>query len=267
MGWIRVEDDFYDNEKMLAVGSIGRDLYWHGMGFCNRNLTDGLIPKGRALSLVDFTDAAVLVGAGGVDGQACAPIAVERLLDAGLWHDHGHDCPDCVQPGPRHYVVHDYLKYQPSKAQVEKKAEETRQRVAAWRQKNGNNVGNSVTNDVHTQAVTAHVHATPNPNPNPSTSPLVTKEGGVAFRNAREGASRPICSKHPNGNTDESCRGCMKCRQWDETHAANLAADELDAKRRARERAEACPHCHGTNVIDTGDNEVRKCTHQEAAHA
>lgn len=271
MGWIKVDDSFYDNDKMLAVGTIGRDLYWHGMGYCNRNLTDGLIPRGRAVSLVDFTDAAVLIGAcGGVDGQDCAPIAVARLLEVNLWHEDGHTCPDCAQPGPRHYIVHDYLKYQFSKAQIEEKAAATKKRVEAWRKKNEdcNDVGNAVTDDVQTQADTRYKHDNPTPNPTPISTSLVTKEGGVAFRNARDGAGRPICSKHPNGNdTDENCRGCMKARQWDESHASELQADELEAKRRAREISEQCPDCHGTNVIDIADNEVRKCDHRAAVHA
>lgn len=265
MGWIRVEDDFYDNEKMLAAGSIGRDLYWHGMGFCNRNLTDGLIPIRRALCLVDFTDSAVLDGIGGVDGQACAPIAVQRLLDAELWHEEGHSCSSCPQPGPRNYIVHDYLKYQFSKAQIQEKAEKNRQRVSAWREARKSEVreGNAECNALHTPPV----QTTPTPTPTPSSSSLVTKGGAVALRNAREGASRPICSKHPNGNdNDENCRGCMKTREWDERRNAEMEADELHAKRLARESAENCPTCHGTNWIPDTEPAV-KCIHKVAIHA
>jgi hypothetical protein len=267
MGWIRVDDSFYDNDKMLAAGTIGRDLYWHGMGYCNRNLTDGLIPRGRATSLVDFSDTAIITSNfGGVDGQDCAPIAVERLLTAGLWHEDGHDCTDCVQPGPRHYVVHDYLKYQPSKEQVEAKAEANRERVRQFKERKSG--GNSVTNALANAAVTEQLQHTPNPNPNPSISSLVTKKGGVTFRNARDTASRPICSKHQNGNDDdEACRGCMKKRQWDEANADAIKADELDAKRRAREIGERCPDCNGTNLIDIGDDTVIKCDHKAVTHA
>jgi len=269
MGWIRVSDDFYDNDKMLAAGTIGRDLYWHGMAFCNRNLTDGLIPRGRAVALVDWTHAAILTGThSGVDGQDCAPIAVGLVLDAELWHEDGHDCLGCVQPGPRHYVVHDYLKYQPSRAEVEAKAEANRERVRKWSDKRKSEGSNAVTNALATEPLMEQLHDTPNPTPTPSSSSLVIKEGGVTFRNARDSASRPICSKHPHGNdNDENCRGCMKARQWDESHAAELQADELEAKRRAREISEQCPDCHGTNVIDIGVNAVRKCYHRAAVHA
>jgi hypothetical protein len=260
MGWVRVSDDFYDNPKMLQAGSIGRDLYWHGMAFCNRNLTDGLIPKGRALTLVDFSDAAVIIGAGGVDGFSCAPIAVERLLEADLWHAEHHDCPGCVQPGPRHYVVHDYLKYQPSKAEVEAKAEANRERVRKWSDKRKAET-NGVTNALATHPLTDQLHDNPNPNPNPSTS-LVTKGGGVALDNAQE-APPPQCSKHET-NSEAPCRACQKRREWDEQHSAIKAQDELETKRRARERSENCRTCHGTNWIPDTDPAV-KCSHGEAA--
>lgn len=269
MGWIKVSDDFYDNDKMLAAGNLGRDLYWHGMAFCNRNLTDGLVPRGRALSLVDWTGAAVLTGTySGVDGHDCAPIAVELVLAAGLWHEDGHDCPDCVQPGPRHYIIHDYLKYQPSRTEVEaKRAAVSEARAAAGR---AGGLKSAQTRrskaEANGQAKTKQTSSkseAPNPNPNPSTSPLVTKEGEVALRNAHEANPRPQCSKHPNGNHEGACRGCMKVRQWDEANAAAVQADELEAKRRAREIAERCPDCHGTNLVEIGEDEVIKCNHNQ----
>lgn len=276
MGWIKVSDDFYDDDKMFAAGSIGRDLYWHGMAFCNRNLTDGLIPRGRALALVDFTGAAVLVGMGGVDGQDCAPIAVERLLEAGLWHEQGHDCPTCVQPGPRHYIVHNYLKYQPSRAQVEAKAKANRERVEAWReaQKNGNAERNGVGNALHTDSVTQHVQPTPNPTPNPSIS-LVTSGGGVTEVDARE--PRPHCSKHPEENSETNCRACMRRRKWDEKHAELAAADELQRKRDEKAAATAalrdCQLCDEEGWVLGSDGKPAepavkcKAHHQEEAHA
>lgn len=263
MGWIRVEDDFYDNEKMLAAGSIGRDLYWHGMGFCNRNLTDGLIPKRRALTLVDFTDAAVLDGRGGVDGQACAPIAVQRLLDAELWHEDGHGCPDCVQPGPRNYVVHDYLKYQFSKAQIEEKAEANRQRVKAWRAARKNDVreANAECNALRTP----RVQTTPTPTPTPNTS-LVDLGGELTQVSADE--PPPICPKHGENNSDIPCHACKRHREWHQLrdHANELV--ELKQRRRLRDLRENCQRCQGTNTVEISDGLVVKCDHSEAvAHA
>lgn len=78
------------------------------------------------------------------------------------------------------------------------------------------------------------------------------------------GGARPKCSKHPNGNSEEAnCRGCMSRRLWDEQHAAERAADELDKRRRLKEAFSACPDCHGTNTIAVGDDAARICRHPQ----
>jgi hypothetical protein len=70
-----------------------------------------------------------------------------------------------------------------------------------------------------------------------------------------------------NGNpNDDPCRACGKQREWDEANEAALAADELAAKRSAREAAESCPTCHGTNWLPDTEPAVR-CDHRAAANA
>jgi hypothetical protein len=257
VGWIRAEDDFYDNDKMLAAGSIGRDLYWHGLGYCNRNLTDGLVPKRRALSLVDFTDAAVVDGHGGVDGQACAPIAVKRLLDADLWHEDGHDCKSCSQPGPSHYIIHDYLKYQPSRATVEAKRDEAKERMSNARNARSKNVR------ANFERTAAEVRVTPNPNPNPT---LVNKGGEITEVSAND--PPPICSKHGETNSDTPCRPCKKRREWSESQAQAYERDQLEERRRLKELRDRCPACSGTNLVEIRDGLVVKCQHGAAvSHA
>lgn len=261
MGWIRVEDDFYDNEKMLAAGSIGRDLYWHGMGFCNRNLTDGMIPKRRALTLVDFTDAAVLDGAGGIDGQACAPIAVQRLLEAELWHEDGHDCPSCPQPGPRNYIVHDYLKYQFSKAQIEEKAEKNRQRVSAWREARKAEVRDEYADGNALR--TPRVQTTPTPTPTPNT--LLVDLGGELTQ-VSPNDPPPICSKHGENNAETPCRACKRRREWQHTREQFEELVQLEERRRQRKIREQCPICDDNGLVETPFG-MRRCDHQVAAHA
>lgn len=103
----------------------------------------------------------------------------------------------------------------------------------------------------------------PNPTqPNPI-STLVASSGGVTSADARE--APPPCRRHPNG-TDAPCRACGARREWQQRREAD---DELDARRRAREIADNCPDCHGTNLVDVGPNRVRKCDHQNStvAHA
>lgn len=94
--------------------------------------------------------------------------------------------------------------------------------------------------------------------------PVVDLGGGVASVDANH--PRPNCPDHEE-NFEGPCRRCQKRREWDETHESQVAADELDRKRRLREIAANCPDCHGTNTIEVGDNEVRKCDHGLADHA
>lgn len=265
MGWIRVEDNFYDNEKMLAAGSIGRDLYWHGMGFCNRNLTDGLIPKRRAFSLVDFTDAAVIDGLGGVDGQACAPIAVQRLLDADLWHEDGHSCDTCPQPGPRNYIVHDYLNYQPSRAEVEAKREALHATRSRAGRAGGHRSGEARRSNAEAKTKqNGSKSEAPNPNPIPNT-PLVDLGGELTQVSVNE--PPPICPKHGENNSDHPCHACRKRREWSQDQDKFNELVQLEERRRLRELRENCPHCHGTNNVEVRDGLVVKCDHKAQAHA
>lgn len=114
-------------------------------------------------------------------------------------------------------------------------------------------------------------HPADNPpsNPAPTTATATsyfttaTSSGGLRteLTTAREDEPTP-CKSHPNGTT-APCRACGARRQWAERRAAELAADELNARRQARELAENCPTCHGTNWIPDTDPAVR-CTHGDA---
>lgn len=94
----------------------------------------------------------------------------------------------------------------------------------------------------------------------------VGKGKGVSHLSSNSGGEgRPKCSKHPNG-TDDPCRGCARVREWDEANAAAVQADELEAKRRARDYADNCPTCEGTNWVPDTDPAV-KCNHERTTTA
>ncbi|WP_166390274.1 hypothetical protein [Nocardioides ochotonae] len=131
MAWVKFTDDFYDNLKMDHVGPLGVALWAVGMGYCNRNLTDGVIHRSKALRLLDFEGLVYE----GESPDATADITITALVDAGLWHADGHNCDECVQPGRGRYVVHNYLEYQPSRRDVLARREAEAARKAAARQK------------------------------------------------------------------------------------------------------------------------------------
>jgi len=121
MGWVRVSDDFYDNPKFTDITPLSVALWIVGLAYCNRNLTDGYVPKSVAPRLCDFDGLSYTIAEGemfSIGEDDCAPRAINDLVKAGLWHTDGHDCPECPQPGRRRYYVHDYLVYQPSAADI-----------------------------------------------------------------------------------------------------------------------------------------------------
>lgn len=95
MPWVRLDDQFPDHPKIVRAGPSAAWLYVCGLAYCARHLTDGLIPEAQMPRLM--TGAAKLA---------------DRLVAAGLW--------EVTDDG---YRVHDFLNYNPSRAQTLAKRE------------------------------------------------------------------------------------------------------------------------------------------------
>lgn len=93
MPWVKIDEAFYDHPKFvdLTAGAIG--LWVIGLAYSNRYLLDGALSK-RGLARAYP----------GADREKHA----RTLVSVGLW--------DVTDDG---WQIHDYLKYQPSKAKVE----------------------------------------------------------------------------------------------------------------------------------------------------
>lgn len=108
-----------DHPRWLPVSPAGVGLWVLSLGYCSRNLTDGLFPS---LLLRRF-------------GVSAEDAAVGELLAAGRWHAPGHDCEDCPEVPDGELYVHAYLEHQRSREQVEelsaKRAEAGRRGGAA----------------------------------------------------------------------------------------------------------------------------------------
>lgn len=109
MPWVRLEDSFADHPKIERVGPLASWLHVAALCYCARHLTDGRLPKVKASRLADV---------------ASPETHVDALLRVGLWHEDGDD-----------YVIHDYLDYQPSRADVETERSAARDRMAKHRAK------------------------------------------------------------------------------------------------------------------------------------
>lgn len=90
MTWARLDDRFGEHPKVVALSDVAFRVHVMAICYCARNLTDGFVPAG----------AARLMGA--------TPKTLRALVEAGLW---AHACGG--------YRIHDYLDYNPSKAEVE----------------------------------------------------------------------------------------------------------------------------------------------------
>ena len=90
MPWIRFEDNFPEHPKVLALSDAAFRLHVRAIGYAARHLTDGRVTYAVVSSL-----------------SRRASLS-EELVTAGLWErsDDG-------------FCVHDYLNYQPSRAEVE----------------------------------------------------------------------------------------------------------------------------------------------------
>jgi hypothetical protein len=89
--WIKLDDGYAEHEKLLEAGPHALALDIRGMCYCARRLTDGLVPSGAIPALMVDLD----------------PGALEALLRVGRWEE--------AKGG---YQIHDYLVYNPSKAEV-----------------------------------------------------------------------------------------------------------------------------------------------------
>lgn len=100
MAYASVEYEFWCNPKIRAAGKDAALLYIAANGYCNQFMTDGFI-------LDESIDAIASLAF-----QRNPNKAIDALVENGLWHR--------VNGG---YEVHDYLKYNKSKAQIESLSE------------------------------------------------------------------------------------------------------------------------------------------------
>ena len=108
MTWFRVDDNFHDHPKTLAVSLAATGLWVRAGAWCGKQLNDGLIPS-SALRVISPSPPAVT-----------RKLATE-LVTAGLWDD---------VPGVG-YQFHDWTQANPSRCDVES----NRERVREWRRK------------------------------------------------------------------------------------------------------------------------------------
>lgn len=117
MGWVRLDDNFADHPKVIALSDSAFRLYIEALCYSNRQLTDGFIPNAVYLKLSREDEA-------------------DYLIDAGLWEQvNGNVISPELTTG---YQIRSYTEYQPTREKVEEKREQAKERLRRYREKQGN---------------------------------------------------------------------------------------------------------------------------------
>ncbi len=213
MGWVRLDDRITEHPKIAAAGPFGFAVFVAGIAYCNRNLTDGFIPRSVAATLLsaEWIDsegtiwtAAQHSGHRGEDIE-CLQV-VEHLVDIGLFYR--VDCHAVTNTAG--YAIHDYEDYQPSRSDVIEKREKDLERQKKWREgkeKTAKVQGktprkrHAVTNAVNNATVTSDPTPTPTVTTEPNGSVAVSRvehAGDVlaAVSEAFTAKGIPISARH-----------------------------------------------------------------------
>lgn len=134
MSWVRIDDKTWCHDKFADLSGNAVRLWMFALCWCNQHEKDGEVPKSM---LRKFS-------ASNKDAS--------ELVVAGLW-----------EPTEKGWLFHDYLKYQPSKAQLDAQRTQTRERVSAHRERSRNGV-----TQAHVTPPVTQVYNCPDPNPIPT---------------------------------------------------------------------------------------------------
>jgi hypothetical protein len=123
VAWVRIEPDIFGNRKLQGCSMAAKLLYLGAIAYSNQNLRDGVLSQ---------SDLAVV--AAGVEVKLGSRTVTE-LVGRRLFED-----------GEGGEVrIHDYLKYQPSRADVLRDRAASTDRKSRWRSRRKNGVTDAVT--------------------------------------------------------------------------------------------------------------------------
>jgi hypothetical protein len=90
MPWFKIDDKAHSHPKFMRAGNAALGLWLRCGSYSAQHLTEGIVPGPIAQM------------------YGTAPQA-SKLVKTGLWHQHGHGCDRCPQPGPGDYAIHDFF--------------------------------------------------------------------------------------------------------------------------------------------------------------
>jgi len=110
MAWVKIDDQFSQHPKVALAGPLASWLYVCGLCYCNKFLTDGVIPERIVPTLADFSGIKIEANdeaTSQANGEANAKQLASILVQVGLWEK--------TDAG---FLIHDYLEFNPSRDEV-----------------------------------------------------------------------------------------------------------------------------------------------------
>lgn len=110
--WASLDVGYFDNPKVvdaLDASSTAVCMHIASILYCAQHLTDGHAPVKMLQRKT---------------GGTADDVAL--ICDAGLWHEPGHDCPECPQPAEGRVYVHNFLEHNRSEAEANAASERAR---------------------------------------------------------------------------------------------------------------------------------------------
>ncbi len=142
MAWLKIDDQYFFNRKVLRAGKDARDLHLASMAHCAGQLSDGAIDR----------ESLGLLGAMAIVQDAEASAA--KLVEVGLWDIDGEG-----------WQIHDYLDYNPTRETVTTRRAEAKERMRGLRGLRSPDVR------ANKERTESEVQRLPSPSPSPSPSP------------------------------------------------------------------------------------------------
>lgn len=116
MTWVKLDDKFHSNPKVLEAGLAAAGLYARALSYCGDHLTDGVVPSSWLNAVEDAT------------------AAIETLTEHGFWEpirkgDRRHVIRDTgervdIVAGATGYFIRDFLQINPSAVEVQSRRSE-----------------------------------------------------------------------------------------------------------------------------------------------
>lgn len=156
MVWVRLDDSFCEHPKVKLLSPAAFRLHVEALCYCGRTLSEGFVPK-------PF-----------VEGREAPAAELSRTptgYEHGLWEEKADG-----------WVIHDFLEYNPSRAQVKHGRKVTSKRVKRWRNAKRNAVTNADVTAPRTRPVPVPV---PSGSEAEASSPERTRSSAGADTGAR----------------------------------------------------------------------------------